>query len=207
LQIRLGAHTVEFPHQRIASATLVAALHACIVTLLLEMTFATLERPAQPETFVAIMPAPLLTHAVAGARRGPDTRAITAPVWTVPPVLQQPNVPAIGDMLFDCRPEKLELLSDEQRARCKLALGGPAGNRWTAFQPAPTESQYAELWQQAIKDRETPVQVPCAVVSGQSVAMKTPDGRPMSGPPVKTKPGIGVSYVCLALTLWHALNR
>jgi hypothetical protein len=209
VQIKICGHTASISRRRAASAALVLALHIAIVAMLLEMTLGTREARLEPEAVVTLeqrielKPPPrhgAPSHGASGSA------AITAPLAN-PPMFAPPDVSAIGDVLFNCRPERLDMLSVEQRARCKLALGGPQGNRWTAFKPPPSESQYAELWQKAIKDRETPVRVPCASVSGGKASIMTPDGRPMGGPPAEVKPGIGVDYVCIALRLWQALNR
>jgi len=188
---------------------LVLVLHAVIIAALLEVTLATRERPQEAEAVVSLEQ--ILNLKPGSPRSEPSRRAAGSRAITPPPVafpvFEQPDVSGLGNTLFNCTPEKLDMLSQEQRTRCRLALGGPPGNRWTAFKPPPSEVQYAELWQKAIEDRNTPTEVPCVAAGGGRVALKTPDRQPINGPPASQKPGIGVSYVCIALMLWRELNR
>jgi hypothetical protein len=198
-------HTGRIPHRRIASAAAVLVLHAGLIALFLQITVVKVAPRAERETILTLE---RLTVPKTGAgKHGAGPRGVAIPqFWIAPPALVSP--PAIGDVLFRCRPETLDKLSEEQRARCKLALGGPPGNRWTEYRRPTSDVQYAELWQKGIKDRETPVEVPCArVTGGGASSMTTQSGEKFNGPPTKVKMGINVDYVCVALRLWQALNR
>ena len=121
--------------------------------------------PSRREVFLFFHPAQKPLKPQSRMIPAPEARSISPPLFrTSPPrassALSPPMVTGLGLSLFGCAPENLASLTPEQRAHCSGALH--EASLAAAF---PGQSHEIALdagrWAQAIRDRNTPLAVPC----------------------------------------------
>ncbi|MBU6298848.1 MAG: hypothetical protein KJS68_11435, partial [Alphaproteobacteria bacterium] len=154
------------------------------------------------ETVLPLTPLSRAPFARTRAVRRPATPQAIARPQTIPPALRLPNardIAGLGRTLSDCTPEKLSSLPADERARCPMTLGGPAGKGAAPYKRPASQSRYRALWAATLAQRETPVRVPCATVKTLYSAPGMPD--------LQRSQAIIVDPICATQELLKALER
>jgi hypothetical protein len=171
--------------RRMTSLALVMLLHGLLLMLLLQTfthngvrTLPTREtilrllpllkpapqQEAAPRSSAAPRPAPLVIPAAPETGAAPET----------------PDIRALGDRLFGCAPEKLAVMTREERARCAIGLAAPDRSVVTIPKSHVRDPQRRAA-EMAAKNK--PLVVPCTYV----VDAPAPHG---------STPGVMVNPVC-----------
>ena len=82
--------------------------------------------------------------------------------WLSPEIYSGPlpNINGLGIRLFDCAPENISNLTEEQRGRCDATLAMPSLHDRIPG-TVKEHAVEAERWSASIASRNTPVAVPC----------------------------------------------
>ncbi|MBV9989983.1 MAG: hypothetical protein JOZ72_01705 [Alphaproteobacteria bacterium] len=162
---------------RVAGAALVAALHAAMLALLLQASFAPRATPQPHETIIHLTP----PKPPAADRPAPPPRA-PVPVVRLPALrtIPLPRVPGVdpkalesfGRALVDCRPENIASLPPEERHRCDaLSLKPRDGVDFADH--TDKHSADAALWARGRMRKNGPLLLPCMNNQGLGVGLGT----------------------------------
>lgn len=167
------------------SLALVMLLHGLLLTLLLQ-TFAYKNTRILPTRETILRLLPLLKPAPeqeAAPRSSASPRPAPIIIPAAPEIGAAPNAPdlrALGDRLFGCAPEKLAMMTPQDRARCSTGLTAPDRNVVTIPKSHVRDPQRRAAEMAA---RNKPLVVPCTYV----IDAPAPHG---------TTPAVMVNPVC-----------
>lgn len=190
---------------RWAGGALAALVHIALVSfLLLSLPKGVSPLPLPHEVFFIFKPQPEkpLPHKIEPV--GPPRPQSVPPLFrydpapstaiTLPP--QTPSQNGLTLSLFGCAPENLAYLSPEQRSHCGSLTAASISGRFPG--EAHDLSLQGERWEQGIRDRNTPLAVPCFSTAG---------GHTNSVGPSASSAGMGIDPLCAAKVLGKMLEK
>lgn len=151
---------------RMTSLVLVMLLHGLLLMALLQ-TFAHKGAPVLPtrETILRLLP---LLKPAPQQQAAPRSSASPRPAPLVSPAAPEigaaphaPDLRALGDSLFGCAPEKLAVMTPDERARCSTGLAAPDRTVITIPKSHVRDPQRRAAEMAA---RNKPLVVPCTYV-------------------------------------------
>ncbi len=162
--------------RRPGAALFVILLHVLVIALVVRASIRPAQEQvaakeimlqlAQPARLQHPLPAPTL-------RLVAPTATAPQPVVTPPPAALSPSLQGLHQFLFNCAPENLGMLTQEQRAHCAMQASAPNADETNSVRNLPSHAHDPARWQRALARKQNPVLLPCMSSAGIGVSPLT----------------------------------